>query len=453
MMYSSTPDIYQVVIETILKLTVIAAAVLIAIILIRYLRRCGIIRHMRIRIRGHADGIIIGQLDPAGLIRACVPPRAEGHYYICGPTGSGKTVFLIGLINSFVSAMDMYEDVPGHILAIDISGDLTDNTDIHGRIIYEPENPDSIPYDPFALIDRMADPDAQLRALANIAAAIIPDFAGSKSDAGEYYRRGALEILKACLFAFWRDKSLSEIAQLITSYDYQTVFDLIRESGNAEAMGCISGFAGDSSAGGCYSTCATALRPFAAPELLRTLRRPHPGEPCVDADAIERGSVYLKISDQNLEYYAPILALIVGQTLDYLSARRVTADSPEIMLVLDEYASLNIDIIPSLRKLRKRLCHCVIASQAVTADIEMIYGGRAARRAFFANIRYLVVLGASDPEDQHYLAQLAGMRRRPDGSTSWEIAPEDFGRLHNTMICLHAGGHSKLFKYKYYRDR
>ena len=452
MMYSNAPDIYQVAMRTILKATAVTAAVLIAIVVIRYLRRCGIIRRMRIRIRGHEDGIIIGQLDPAGILRVCVPPRAEGHYYVCGPTGSGKTVFLIGLINSVVSAMDMYEDVPGRIFAIDISGDLTDNTDIPGRLIYEPENPGSIVYDPFATIDRLSDPDAQLRALENIAHAIIPDFDGSKSDAGEYYRKGALEILNACLFAFWEDKSLPEIAQIITTQDYQTVFDLIRGSGCAEAIGCINGFASDSSTGGCYSTCATALRPFAAPELLRSLRRPHPGEKYVSADAIERSSVYIKVSDQNLEYYAPVMAIIVGQTLDYLSARRVTADSPEILLVLDEYASLGIDIIPSLRKLRKRRCHCVIASQAVTADIEMIYGGRAARRAFFANIKFLIVLGASDPEDQHYLAQLAGMRRRPDGAASWEIAPEDFGRIGDRLICLTAGGHSRLFKYRYYRD-
>ena len=110
-----------------------------------------------------ARGIIFGKQRFSVIYS---PTQQEGHVAVFGGSGLGKTsALLIPTLRSW----------NGTSFTIDISGVICKNVDIQRKMIYEPANPNSVPYNIFGTIDRMDDEDDQNEALEEIAFLLMPD--------------------------------------------------------------------------------------------------------------------------------------------------------------------------------------------------------------------------------------------------------------------------------------
>ena len=82
-------------------------------------------------------GIIFGKQKQAYIFS---PTNNEGHILIIGGSGSGKTSAIL---------IPTPQHWTGTSLTIDISGDICKNVHMDNKLIYEPINPDTFPYDVF----------------------------------------------------------------------------------------------------------------------------------------------------------------------------------------------------------------------------------------------------------------------------------------------------------------
>ena len=103
--------------------------------------------------KARAHGAVFGK---QGLKVVYSPTSREGHIAVFGGSGLGKTTaLLIPTLRSWT----------GTSFTIDISGDICKNVDMPHKMIYEPANPDSLPYNIFEPIDRLKNEDDKNEAL------------------------------------------------------------------------------------------------------------------------------------------------------------------------------------------------------------------------------------------------------------------------------------------------
>jgi type IV secretory pathway TraG/TraD family ATPase VirD4 len=275
-------------------------------------------------------------------------------------------------------------------------------------------------------------------------------------------------MLQAALIAFYfAGLDFSEICRQVVSCGYEFLIDDIKASENSLAVRLVSGFDGvnEKTIAGAKQELDKAVILFATNEKVsRSVRRPSHGEKSITPQTLETNSVFVEISDVKLELYAPLLRLITAQTLEYLSMRP-NKSTPPILLCLDEFASLGkMDILPALRKLRKKNVRVMMFTQSL-ADLDLIYG-QAERRAMLDNYAYTVILSATDPDTAEYFSRKAGecnvIRRTVtesmDGGSESQtlqreriIFPEEFSKLGNSLILLHPAGIMELKKNFYFK--
>lgn len=99
-------------------------------------------RALRYRPKSIAHGILFGRL---GRQLLCLSPEEdEGHVIVFGPSGAGKTsALLIPTLRSW----------QGTALVVDISGDISAHVDMPNKIVFDPTDIDTIPYDVFFSVD------------------------------------------------------------------------------------------------------------------------------------------------------------------------------------------------------------------------------------------------------------------------------------------------------------
>jgi type IV secretory pathway TraG/TraD family ATPase VirD4 len=409
------------------------------------------------RFKSKASGIIFGK---KGLRLVCSPEMSEGMVVVFGGTGSGKTSAIL------VPTLRAWR---GTAFVIDISGDIEKVVPDPSKIIFAPESANTTPYSPFATIDMAADIEEKQERLMQIAFLLLPN-SHFEDGAAKYYEEEARKMLQAALVAYYfAGLDFCEICRHIVSCGFELLIDDIKASGNDLAVSLVSGFDGgnEKTIAGVKQEVDKAVMLFATnPKVARSFRRPADGERSVYPAILETNSVYIVIDDFKLELYTPLLRLITTQTLEYLSTRQNKANPP-ILLCLDEFASLGkMDIIPALRKLRKKNVRIMVLTQSL-ADLDIIYGTKE-RRAMLDNLAYTVVLSASDNDTQKYFSDLAGERKvvkktytlNKDGERVSEsqathrekiIFPEEFARLEKSLVLLHPGGVMKLKKNFYYK--
>lgn len=99
--------------------------------------------------------------------------------------------------------------------------------------------------------------------------------------------------------------------------------------------------------------------------------------------------------------------------MQYISNRKVKKNSKQILLVLDEFASLNLEsktILSCIRKYRKRKARLMLLTQNLS-DLHLLYGIETTK-AIMANLRFKVLLGGlSEPDSQKYFADLIGYKK------------------------------------------
>ena len=402
-----------------------------------------------------AKGIIFGK---QGFSLVYSPTQQEGHVAVFGGSGLGKTsALLIPTLRSW----------NGTSFTIDISGDICKNVNMQRKMIYEPANPNSVPYNIFGTIDQMDDEDDRNEALEEIAFLLMPDDE-RMSDTSKFFQVEGRKILTAALIAFYHmGMDFIPICEKIVRSGWKELFQEIDATGYDKATQYINSFEGASeqNTAGCKQSCDMVLKLFATNEKVKkTIRRPREGEKGFLPARIENHNVFVVVEDSKLKLYAPLLHIITAQSLEYFSQRSIEKKQT-ILFCLDEFASLGkMEITNALRKLRKKRIRIMMLTQSM-ADIDLIYG-RDERMAMMNNYRFKVVLGASDTDTQEYFAKLIGYQDTKKYSKSrnasqttqiesevkeWTIEPAELDRLKKELVLLHPDGYMKLKKNYYYK--
>lgn len=403
-----------------------------------------------------AKGIVFGK--KYGL-RVYSPADKEGHGVVLGGSGLGKTsAILIPTLRAW----------PGSSFTVDISGDISSNVDAPNKLVYEPGNPESTPYNVFAAIDCLEDRSDQDEALEQLAFLIMPDIKNSDSEAADFYNREGRKILTAALIAFYHQgEDFVEICRTILSLSYKDLFRRIDSSKDQKAILFINGFEGsnEQNTSGCKQCCDAAVKLFATNERIRrNIRRPAVNEKAFTPAAIANHNVFVIIPDEKLKLYGPLLQIIVAQSLEFFSTRPLSDRTP-ILFCLDEFASFGkLELTEALRKLRKRHLRILLLTQSL-ADIDLIYGP-AERRAMMNNFRFKVVLGADDSDTQEYISKLLGKKeitkksyttggkgssKTTSQASEWAVEPAELAHLGNSLILLHPNGFATLRKNFYFK--
>ena len=197
-------------------------------------------------------------------------------------------------------------------------------------------------------------------------------------------------------------------------------------------------------------------------------------ETAVEPRKIEENNIFVVVTEDKLSLYAPLLNIISSQIMQYIGTRQVSANSPTILLFLDEFGSLKIDadlVLDAVRRFRKRRCRLMLLTQNIV-DLELIYG-KAATRAILSNLRYKELLGGlGEPESQKYFSELIGYAitqrksttssstntsRTKSESREWRIEPSDLDRQgKDTALLLSSDfehGYIKLRKNFYFKNK
>lgn len=405
-----------------------------------------------------AEGIIFGKIKNNKVLYS--PVNAEGHIAVFGGSGLGKTsALLIPTLRSW----------KGTSFTIDISGDICKNVKMPHKLIYEPSNPTSTPYNIFYVIDREKNIDEKNELLEQLAFLLMPDKEEMRSDAGEFFNTEGRKMLTAALICYYYEGyDFIEICEIIISNSWRDLLNDISNGGNEKAIQFIASFAGanDQNNAGCKQSMDKCIKLFATNEKIKkTIRRGKDGEKFIAPSVLEHFNVFVIIEDAKLKVYAPLLQTITAQILEYFSNRSNDAKTT-ILFSLDEFASLGkIEITEALRKLRKKHIRIIMLTQSM-ADIDLIYG-KDERMAMMNNFNYKVILGCSDTDTQEYFAKLIGQKdsiRRSVSKSSlnttnteaeqkeWVIPPADLAYLDENLILLSPEGFQKLKKNFYYKN-
>lgn len=405
-----------------------------------------------------AVGLIFGKKGPAYYYS---PAAAEGHVFVGGGSGTGKTsALLIPSLRSW----------PGSSFCVDISGDISSHVETGRKLIFDPWSLSSAPYNIFAPIDALDDDAERIEALAQLAWLIMPELKKSSANA-DYYQNGGRAILTAALiWGYHTGRDFIQICEEITDSSYADLFNEIDKAGDAAAIRYINQFEGSSeqNTSGCKQNADRAVELFSTNERVkRLIRRPGPGEIALCSSSVEDHNVYVLIPDARLELMGPLLHIITAQVLSYLADRPLENSSP-VLLALDEFVSLGkLEIGPALRKLRKKRVRILVLTQSM-ADIDELYT-RETRMSMMNNFAFKVVLSAGDTDTQRYYADLIGQEDKIKKSTTsgsiWNsqsttetkstergyiIEPAELSNLGNELVLLYPGGHKRLKKNFYF---
>ena len=407
-----------------------------------------------------ARGIIFGKNGP---IYYYSPASAEGHTFVGGGSGTGKTSALL------IPTLRCW---PGSSFCVDISGDISANVETDRKLVYDPMSVTSAPYNIFGPIDDLDEDADRVEALAQLAWLIMPERKNSSANA-DYYQNGGRAILTASLIwgYFVAKLDFVQICEKITDSSYTSLFNEIDKSGYSPAIRYINQFEGNSeqNTAGCKQNADRAVELFSTNERVkRSIRRPNPGETALCCSSVEDHNIFVLVPDARLELLGPLLHIITAQLLNYIADRPPDNKVP-ILLALDEFVSLGkLEIGSALRKLRKKHVRIMVLTQSM-ADIDELYT-RESRMSMMNNFAFKVVLSAGDTDTQRYYADLIGQEDKLKTSTTsgsiWNgqsatetkstergyiVEPAELANLGDELFLLYPGGYKRLQKNYYFK--
>lgn len=421
------------------------------------------LHHLKKGKQGEAHGIIFGR---KGNRLVYSPETEEGHVGVFSASGTGKTSAIgIPTLRSW----------QGTSFTIDISGDICKNCPtMPYKLIYEPEDKETVPYNIFGAIDDLNGIEDRNEALEQLAFLLMPE-APNMNDNAKYFLTNGRKILTASLIAFYTaGMDFIAICEKIVISSYQELFRAIDETQNQNAIMYINSFLGASeqNTSGCKQSCDDSIKLFATnAKVKRSIRRPDTGEEAIEPKKIEKHNIFIVVGEDKLALYAPLMNIITSQMMQYIGTREVKQNSQTILLFLDEFASLKLDadlILDGVRRFRKRKCRIMPLMQN-TVDMNILYGEETTR-AILSNLKYKVLLGGlGEPQSQKFFAELLGYKKIKKRSTSksskqttrteseerdWIIEPADLDRQgKDTLILLHpeSTGYMLLRKNYYFK--
>ena len=428
------------------------AVMLLVLLLIVYLR--GQVTHfpnpfakknLMYRHLAQAKGVLFGK--KFGLL-AYSPEQDEGHILVLGPSGTGKTsALLIPTLRSW----------QGTALVVDISGDISANVNTANKIVFDPTSESCIPYDVFASINAVADETERQERLEQLAYLLLPDKAND-SEAGIFFCKNGRKMITAALICYYgMGWGFVEICEFFLGHDWRSLLNDIAKQQNPIANMFISSFAGASeqNTAGCKQAADDALKLFATNEKIKNaLRKSASYEQSISPATLETSSIYIYIPDEKLKIYGDLLRIITAQSMEYFSSRP-PENKQTILFYLDEFASFGkLQIVESLRKLRKRRIRILVLTQSVS-DVDMIYG-KDERKVMLGNFKFTVILGCKDTETQEYFSKMIGEKRSLLATDPYQkpqpiIKPADLAHLEQDLFVICDDGAIRLKKNFYFK--
>lgn len=375
-------------------------------------------------VKNSESGIVLGAANNQMIVK---PSTKSGHVLVVGGSGKGKSqcVTIPTLLN--------WE---GSALVVDIKRELyayTHNVrENKGKVIvFDPEQ-NGHRYNPIRECETVDSCQFLARTL-------IP----TPPKADPFWTGNAQNVLAAACFEGYRKgQTLPEIAERILTTDPLTLVDELTGSPYREAALLCSSVKGtpEKTLGGIFTELKGKMITLATDPNIRQALSDSEWTP----STLEEGAtIYLRVSERQIETYKPVWSLIVVQILRYLSGRQEHKD-PAILLLLDELPRLGKveGYSSSLPTLRSKNVHIVSAIQSL-AQLQEHYG-KEVTRTIMDNKAYKLVLSASDNETQKVFSDLAGKAENKKRSTNvsfggggiseykqWEerFRPENFAYL------------------------
>lgn len=417
-----------------------------------------------------AEGVAFGQSKKGILSTAKVTQSGaneEGHILAVGGSGLGKTSALLipTLLNWIKSS--------GTFLCWDISGDIHPHIVSEGAkvIKYVIGADGTIGYNPFGIIDRAKSDNEKRKLLRQLAEILMPKPKES-SEAGDYYHKQGLKMLTGALIAFYfQGLDFIDICLKVHDLNWHQLLNEIDRTENEYAIRFINGFADPDLpaqfTASAKQNCEDAVYLFATDEdIQKILHRPSEGHPSWNPAHMEKNNIFIVIDDADLETYQQVNCLIANQCLQFIKKRPLNHTS-NILFCMDEAASLgDIDILPPLRKFRKRHCRIFMLTQSI-ADLDLTWGEKQ-RKAMMTNFLYKVILECSEPDEQEYWSNLAGKSwmwhqssriQHPEGYYTYDelqqqennIEPYTLSNLGDQLVLLSPDGAQVLDKSFYFK--
>ena len=394
-----------------------------------------------------ARGLIFGK-DKNRLIY--IPSNSETNIAVFGPPGSGKTSG-IAIVNAL--------QFEGSVLAIDIKGDIYNFCSKSRDIIrFCPDSPDALTdsfhFDPLAG---------------------IKDESGSD---GSYFTTRARKYFQGIVHLMTYDDPETNFPDIVHAILKGNCFDWVTdamESECIEAKELLSPFFGNNekNVSGAYDNLCTAMTPFSNPILDELLTD---NGQCISIEALENGKdVYLQISQEHLDAYAPLFTMIIQSFSTSFTKRPDSSTGTKnrpILMLLDEFPALTYSykmINSNLSTLRSKGIICMIIQQNM-AQLEYRYQSTGAR-SIIGNCNYQVILGSNDINSSKIFSDTFGTHkvlkvsssqssaRQKTNSNSIQqmrepiIFPEDFGDLENEMVIYFKGKYCRCVKINCYTDK
>ena len=418
----------------------------------------------------NAKGIIFGTVK-GRLIQ--IPSNSECNVAIFGPPGSGKTSGI-----AIVNAMSF----EGSVLAVDVKGDLFSYVSKHTKrkiVRFCPDSPtalkDSVRFDPFAEIEQMDDTDKKLY-LESVATVLIADEGGSD---GNYFSTRARKMFQGITHLMLHSNPNASFPDVIHAILQGNVFDWVTkaiESDCEPAKELLASFYGNSekNVSSAYDALTTALVHFSNPILDELLSK---NGNCISIKTLEHGTdLYLQISQEHLDAYAPLFTLLI-QSMSTAFTKRPDSSTGiknrPVLLLLDEFPQLTFSyklINSNLSTLRSKSVICMIIQQNLS-QLEYRYQPTGAR-SILGNCNYQIILGSNDINSSKVFSDTFGKKkvlkisnsetnsqnnttgRSVQEATEKVFEPEYFGDLssNNKMIIYFKGKYCEATKLNCYKD-
>ena len=417
-----------------------------------------------------AKGIIFGT-DNGKLIK--IPSNSECNIAIFGPPGSGKTSGI-----AIINAMSFQ----GSVLAVDVKGDLYNyvSKNTNRKIVrFCPDSPtalqDSVRFDPFAELKNMDETDRKLY-LESVATVLIADEGGSD---GNYFTTRARKMFQGITHLILHEDHNASFPEVIHAILQGNVFDWVTraiESDCEPAKELLASFYGNSekNVSSAYDALTTALVHFSNPILDDLLSNKGNS---VSVKTLEKGyDLYLQISQEHLDAYAPLFTLLLESMSTGLKKRIDSSTGIKnrpILMLLDEFPQLTFSyklINSNLSTLRSKSVICMVIQQNLS-QLEYRYQPTGAR-SILGNCNYQIILGSNDINSSKVFSDTFGVKKVLKISNSETIAqnnttgrsvqettekvflPEYFGDLssNNKMVIYFKGKYCECKKLNCYKN-
>jgi type IV secretion system protein VirD4 len=362
------------------------------------------------------QGIYFGKIGQKEVVKS---PQMDGHVFVIGGSGLGKTQGVI------LPTLDRWN---GSVLAIDIKGELSQNTKRRRRkfndkvFVFDPENGNH-PYNPIDFADTIPK-------IKDLSRALIPI---SKSTNEPFFKQTAQAILSAYIYdANKNNKTLGEIAETICLNPTSDIIEFCKTHQDKKVKMLASSIydLGDKALGSVMSELKNYLLPYATDDKIQqaTSRTDWSYK-----DLENNSTVYIKVSEYLIEQYRSLWSVIISQIMRELSKREENNNKP-ILLAIDELYRIGKlpNLINALSTLRSKNVHILGVIQSL-AQLDDLYG-KDKRKIILDNASFKFVLGADEVETQEYFSKLGGKQTIEVKSKSTNYGKNSNGILHSILI-------------------